>query len=89
MYIDEIVSYDESIMRKNLRHVGNSDGSIDVNIPEPVFLAEPSHRINVMTGLVLKTVSSTQDLRWCKRMDANHLIICKLLCISKHKLTNF
>ena len=37
IYICEIVSDDDSSMRKTLRHVSNSDGSLDVNIPEPVF----------------------------------------------------
>ena len=60
-------------MQENLRHVGNSDGSLEVNIPESIFLAKISHRIKVMTGPVFKMFGDTQDPRRCKKMDAHCL----------------
>jgi len=36
LYICEIVSDDDLSMRKNLLHVGNSYGNLDINIPEQI-----------------------------------------------------
>ena len=47
VFIREIVSDDDSSLRKNLRHVSHDAGSLEEGIPEPTFLADPSHRIKV------------------------------------------
>ena len=55
--IDVIVSDDDSMMRAVLKHLiigvrvkvlKTSKGKLDVQIPEPSFLAYPSHRIKVV-----------------------------------------
>ena len=58
-------------MQKNLRRVNHDGGSHEEGIPEPIFLADPSHFIQVMTAPVYKMVSDTMDPRRCKKNDAN------------------
>ena len=50
MYLSKIVSDDDSTMRSLLQHSDNHDkGKLPKSIPEPVHLADPSHRIMVMS----------------------------------------
>ena len=73
VFIGKIVSDDDSSLRKNLRHVNHDAGSLEEGIPEPTFLADPSHRIKVMTAPIYKMVINTMDPRRCKKNDANRL----------------
>ena len=55
--VDVIVSYDDSTMRAMLTHpligvrvrvLKTSKGKIDEDIPEPLFIVDPSHRVKVV-----------------------------------------
>jgi len=47
LFIEYLVSDDDSIMRSYLRHIKNG-GKLVVNVTEPTFLDNPSHRIKTM-----------------------------------------
>uniref|UniRef100_A0A7S0C7E0 Mutator-like transposase domain-containing protein n=1 Tax=Proboscia inermis TaxID=420281 RepID=A0A7S0C7E0_9STRA len=47
VYCEVLVSDDDSTMRSHLQHSDNG-GKLDNSIPQPNFLADPSHRIKVM-----------------------------------------
>ena len=97
VFIGEIVSDDDSILRKNLRHVNHDGGSLEEEIPDHVSLDNSSHRIKAMTAPIYKMVSDTMDPRWCKKNDANrskkycscyiyqnrHLPLAEFVCRSK------
>ena len=53
--------------------MNHDGGSLEEGIPEPKFLANPSHRIKVMTSPIYKMVSDTMDPRRCKKNDVNRL----------------
>ena len=71
VYLQKIVSDDDSTMRSLLRHQKNNDkGKLPIDIPEPLFLADPGHRIKVMSKPFFKMVTTTKDPSTCKMIDA-------------------
>ena len=58
-------------MRSLLRHSEhNIKGMLPPYIPEPDFLADPSHRIKVMAKPFVLMVTKTKDPNKCKMIDA-------------------
>ena len=71
VYLNEIVSDDDSTMRLLLQHeTSNDKDKLPPYIPEPDFLADPSHRIKVMAKPFFKMVTKTKDPNKCKMIDA-------------------
>ena len=71
LYLNEIVSDDDSTMRALLKHQSNNDkGRLPRNIPQPDFLADPSHKIKVMSQPFFNIVTKTKDPNKCKMIDA-------------------
>ena len=53
VHISQIVSDDDSTMRSLIKHKECHDkGQLPISVPQPVFLADPSHRIKVMSKLI-------------------------------------
>ena len=81
--IDLIVSDDDSTMHAVLKHpiigvrgqvLKTSKGKLDVQIPEPSFLADPSHRIKVVAKHICYIVNDSKAQRCgCTRADALQL----------------
>ena len=81
--IDIIVSDNDRTMRAVLKHpiigvrgkvLKTSKGKLDVQIPEPSFLANPSHRIKVVANHISYTVNDSKAQRCgCTRADALRL----------------
>ena len=81
--INVIVSNYDSTMRDVLKHpiigvrgqvLKTSKGKIDVQIPEPSFLADPSHRIKVVAKPIFYIVNDSKAQRCgCTRADALRL----------------
>ena len=81
--IDVIVSDDESTMRAVLKHpiigvrgqvLKALKGKLDVQIPEPSFLEDPSHRIKVVAKHIFYIVNDSKSQRCgCTRADALRL----------------
>ena len=70
-YLKHMVSDDDSTMRSLLQHPCNHNkGLLPLTIPQPVFLADPSHRIKVMSKPFFKMVTTTKDPSKCKMIDA-------------------
>ena len=68
--IDAIVSDDECTIRAFLKHpyigardqvLKSSKGKLDDEIPEPSFLADPSHRVKVVTRHIFYIVSKSRS----------------------------
>ena len=71
VFIEALVSDDDSTMRMLLKHKDNHPkGKLSCMIPQPTFLADPSHRIKVMAKPFFKMVTKTKDPRKCKTIDA-------------------
>ena len=68
LYIEFLVSDNDSSMRSHLRHIENG-GKLPANVPEPTFLADPSHRIRTMCSPIYKMITNTKDPRKCKKID--------------------
>ena len=81
--IDVIVSNDDSTMRAVLKNpiigvrgqfIKTSKGKLDVQIPEPSVLADPSHRIKVVAKHIFYIVNDSKAQRCgCIRADALRL----------------
>ena len=70
--IDIIVSDDDSTMRAVLKHPSKGDrgqvlkspkGKLHTEISEPAFLADPSHRVNVVAKHIFSIVNESRDMR--------------------------
>ena len=78
--IDVIVRDDDSTMRAVLNHpskgargqvLKSPKGELHTDIPEPSFLADPSHRVKVVAKHVFSVVNGSRDLRCgCTKPDA-------------------
>ena len=81
--IDFIVSDDGSTMRAVLKHqskgargqfLKSSKGKLHTEIPEPSFLADPSHCVKVVAKHIFSIVNESRDLRCgCTKADALRL----------------
>ena len=78
--IDVIVSDDDSTMRAVLKHpyicfrgqvLKSPKGKLHTEIPEPSFLADPSHCVKVVVKHIFSIVNESRDLRCgCTKSDA-------------------
>ena len=81
--MDVIVSDNDSTMRAVLKHpiigvrgqvLKTSKGKLDVQIPEPSFLADPSHHIKVVSKHISYSFNDSKAQRCgCTRADALRL----------------
>ena len=67
-----IVADDDSIMRALLRHMSfeNKKGRFPTKIPEPEWLADPSHRTKVVAKPIFILINASQNIRSCTKVDA-------------------
>ena len=73
IFIETVCSDDDSTMRAHLQHAVN-DGKLPDHIPTPKFLADPSHRVKVMSTPFFKMAQGeTKDPMRCKKIDAMRL----------------
>ena len=70
-FIDIIVSDDDSTMRAVLKHpskgargqvLKSSKGKLHEDIPDPYFLADPSHSVKVVPKHIFYIVNQSRDL---------------------------
>ena len=81
--IDDIVSDDDSTMRAVIKHpsicvrgqvLKSSKGKIDEEIPDPSFLAYPSHHVKVAAKHIFSIVNESRAQRYgCTKADALRL----------------
>ena len=72
--VEYIVSDDDSTMRAHCHHAANHiNGCLPDHIPEPSFLADPSHRIKVMCKEVFKLALASKTQSECELIDALRL----------------
>ena len=78
--VDVIISDDDSTMQALLKHpligvqgqvLKTSKGKLDEEIPEPSFLADPSHRMKVVAKHIFSIVNKNRAQRCgCTKSDA-------------------
>ena len=76
--VGNIVTEDDSTMRKHCRSVG-SGGSLRNGIYEPKFLAYPDHRVKVMVKSIYSKVNNTEKKDKVKNIGAMRLKIIQLV----------
>ena len=73
VFLEKIVSDDNSTMRAHFRHESNGSKLPD-HIPETEFLADPSHRIKVMAKPLFKLAKiESKNPDKCKKIDVLRL----------------
>ena len=60
VFIETIVSDDDSTMWSHLQHTSNGRKLVEL-IPQPEFLVDPSHRIKVMAAPIFSLVKDTKN----------------------------
>ena len=78
--VDVIVSDDDSTMRAVLKHpfkgargqvLKSPKGKLDEEIPKPSFLADPSHRVRVVSKHIFSIFNKNRDQQCgCTKADA-------------------
>ena len=71
--VEFIVSDDDSTMRAHLKHIGNDKGKLPINVLEPTFLCDPSHRVKVMVKDIFGFALSRKTKSECEKIDALRL----------------
>ena len=85
LFIEYIVSDDDSSMLSHLRHIDDG-GKLPPNVPQPNFLTDPSHRIKTICSSIYKMITDTKDPSKCNKIDFISTKIHKLLYLPKQKL---
>ena len=67
-FIEYLVSDNDSSLRSYLRYAKNG-GKLAANLPEPSFLADPSHMIKTMCSPIYKMITDAKDPSKCKKID--------------------
>ena len=73
VFIENIVTDDDSTMRSHIKNIKNGGGKLPDYIPQPIFLADPSHRIKVMCAQIFVMISDTRDPDKCKHNNATRI----------------
>ena len=70
--LQSIVADDDSSMRAKLRHKSRTHkaGALPDNIPEPTWLADPSHRCKVVAKQIFKLAAQDRSTTECTNVDA-------------------
>ena len=72
IYVKVIVSDDDSTMKAILKHEGptSKKGKLPLEIPEPTWLADPSHRVKVVASKIYALAALPQSQSTCLKVDA-------------------
>ena len=62
IFIKTITSDDDSTMQAVLKHEGKGKGRLNVQIPEPRWLADPTHRIKVVAKGIYKLAAAANKI---------------------------
>ena len=84
--VRNMVTDDESTLQSHCRKVKSGEHLND-NIPQPVFLADPTHRIKVICKPIFRMVSDTKDPGRCKNIDALRIIRYTSYCVFENRTT--
>ena len=71
VFVREIVTDDDTIMRANLKHT--KKGKLHDKVPDPRFLAGPSYRVKVMVKSIFAKATKTKDSNNIKTIDTIRL----------------
>ena len=69
VYVHELVTDDNATTRTILTHT-HKKCRLSRNVPQPVFLADPCHRVKAMVKPIFARVSKTKDLNRIRNIDA-------------------
>ena len=71
-FVGEIVTEDDIIMQSNVSHTSKK-AKLSIDVPEPLFLADPNHRIKVMLKPIFANVTKSKNNNGIKNIDAMRL----------------
>ena len=86
--IGQIVTDDDTTMRSNIKHKGDK-AKLPINVPEPIFLADPTHRIKVMVRKIFGKAVKSKDPQKIKTIDALRLKKYTSLYIHQNRTGDF
>ena len=86
--IGEIVTDDDTTMRSNIKHKGDK-AKLPIDVPEPTFLADPTHRIKVMVRKIFGKAVKSKDPQKIKTIDALRLKKYTSLYIHQNRTGDF
>ena len=74
VFVEKVVSDNDSTMQSHCKSE-KKGGKLDDNIPEPMFLADPSHRIKIMVKPIFELCQSppVKDPGRCKTINCLRL----------------
>ena len=88
--VEYVVSDDDSTLRAHLQHIGTyKDGNLSLDVPQPSFLCDPSHRVTVMDKEVFKLALVSKSVSECEKIDALILKKYNGCYVAKNKLLPF
>ena len=72
VHIKAVVSDDDTTMKSVIRHESSvaKKGRLPADIPEPIWLADPGHRIKVVAGKIYALANSNKSQSTCTNLDA-------------------
>ena len=71
LYIENFVTDDDSSIRALLSHpTTNPKGRLPTHIPEPCWLADPSHRTRVVARAIFALATLNLEQSECRKIDA-------------------
>ena len=70
--VEFIKSDDDSTMRAHLKHIGtHANAKLPLDIPQPTFLCDPSHRVKVMVKDIFKLALASKKVSECEKIETN------------------
>ena len=72
VHVGQLVTDDDSTIRSRCKNLKDG-GIVRDDVPTPVFLADPSHRVKVMGKAIYKLVGKTKKKDEVKTIDALRL----------------
>ena len=86
--VGTLVTDDDSTLRSHCK-LHENGGKLRAGVPEPTFLADPSHRVKVMLKPIFALVSSTKNPDEVKHVDALRLRKYTSCYITRHRTDDF
>ena len=86
--IGTMVTDDDSTLRRHCSSTENG-GKLLAGVPEPIFLADPGHRVKVMVKPIFTMVTTTKNPDDIKNLDALRLKKYTSCYIMRHRTDDF
>ena len=86
--VGTLITDDDGTLRSHCSLLEH-EGKLKEGVPEPTFLADPSHRVKVMLKPIFAMVTSTKNPDEVKHVEALRLRKYTSCYITRHRIDNF